>query len=218
MIDWHIQSRSHACQSCGQGFRNQTPYHTLLSDGPQEYLRQDICAQCWETQYLDARDRKGFISHWQGLYEAPPASAPDAIQKDTAESLLRKLIERNDPVYLPATFILAVILERKRLLRVKEQLRQGGRRIFIYEQPKTGDLFTIPDPDLQLDQLESVQRQVGDLLEHGLKALGGTPSAAVTGEVPVVAVDPVVTDAEKPAASSADPVTEPLAPTTEVNT
>ncbi|MBI1839360.1 MAG: hypothetical protein HYR88_00715 [Verrucomicrobia bacterium] len=194
MIEWHIQSRSHACQSCGQEFRDHASYHTLLFDERQEYHRQDICLQCWETQYRDARDRKGFISHWQGVYEAPPASPPDPIQKDTAETLLRKLMERNDPVYLPATFILAVMLERKRLLRVKEQLRQGARRIFIYEQPRTGDLFSIPDPDLQLDQLENVQRQVGDLLEHGLRAEGEAISPApdgpvVTGGPPAMATE-----------------------------
>ena len=60
------------------------------------------------------------------------------------------------------------MLERKRLLKVKEQISRDNRRIFIYEHPKTGDLFTIVDPDLQLNQLEAVQRDVAQLLEHGL--------------------------------------------------
>ena len=60
------------------------------------------------------------------------------------------------------------MLERKRLLKVKEQLVRDGRRVFVYEDPRTGDVFTIIDPDLQLDQLEQVQRDVGTLLEHGL--------------------------------------------------
>jgi len=29
------------------------------------------------------------------------------------------------------------MLERKRLLRVKEQLKRDGKRVFVYEQPKT---------------------------------------------------------------------------------
>ena len=115
----------------------------------------------------DARDRAGFISHWQGIYEAP-APPVDAIQKDTAETLLRKLIEQNDPRYAPAGYILAVMLERKRVLKVKEQVVRDGKRVFIYEQPGTGDVFTIADPDLRLDQLEAVQRDVAALLEHGL--------------------------------------------------
>jgi hypothetical protein len=95
-----------------------------------------------------------------------PTSEP--IQKDTAETLLRKLIELNQPQYMPAGFILAVMLERKRLLKVKEQFMRDGQRVFIYEHPKTGDVFTITDPDLRLDQLNDVQRDVAALLEHGL--------------------------------------------------
>ena len=60
------------------------------------------------------------------------------------------------------------MLERKRILKVKEQIIREGQRIFIYEQPKTGDVFTIADPNLRLDQLEQVQRDVAALLEHGL--------------------------------------------------
>jgi len=107
------------------------------------------------------------ISHWQGVYEAPPP-VTEAIQKDTAETLLRKLIEQNDPQHAPAAYILAVMLERKRILKVKEQVVRDGQRIFIYEHPKTGDVFTIADPNLRLDQLELVQRDVAALLEHGL--------------------------------------------------
>ena len=168
MTEWNIQSRAHACTACGKSFADKEAYHTLLFDERADFHRLDICQSCWQKQYSDGgRDRKGFVSYWQGVYEAPVPQA-EAIQKETAESLLRKLIELNDPHYIPAGYILAVMLERKRLLRVKEQLVRDGHRVFIYEQPKTGDVFTIVDPNLQLNQLEQVQHDVAALLEHGL--------------------------------------------------
>ena len=91
---------------------------------------------------------------------------PEAIQKETAETVLRRLIERNDPAEAAATFILAVMLERKRILKVKDQLRIEDRRVFVYEHGGTGDVFTIADPELRLDQLGDVQRDVARLLEH----------------------------------------------------
>ena len=166
MNDWNIQSRAHACEACQQPFTDKQPYHTVLSDQKSDFFRQDVCAQCWQTQFADAASRAGFISHWQGVYEAPPP-VTEPIQKETAETLLKKLIELNDPRYIPAGFILAVMLERKRVLKVKEQIVRDGRRVFIYEQPKTGEVFTITDPALRLDQLEEVQRDVAQLLEHG---------------------------------------------------
>ena len=156
----------------------------MLFEERAELRRSDICADCWEKQFNEARDRKGFISHWQGVYNAPPAQTPDAIQKETAETLLRKLIELNDPKNIPAGYILAVMLERKRILKIKDQFTRDGLRVFIYEQPKTGDIFTIVDPNLQLNQLQQVQHDVAALLEHGL--IPTVPPAEVTA--PEVAI------------------------------
>ncbi len=194
MTDWNIQSRAHACEACGKSFANQETYHTLLFDDKACFRRSDICESCWEKQYSEgARERKGFVSYWQGIFEAP-APPDEAIKKETAESLLRKIIELNDPRYIPAAFILAVMLERKRLLKIKEQIVRDTQRVFVYEQPGTGDLFTIADPGLQLNQLEQVQHDVAELLEHGLNP----PAAALTppdpstpaGTCPDTSVDP----------------------------
>ena len=183
MNEWNIQSRGHACQSCNAPFADRQPYHTILFDEKKDFLRTDVCEKCWREQFSESRDRKGFISCWVGEYEAPPPPT-EVIQKENAETLLRKLIELNDPKYAAASFILAVMLERKRILKVKEQVRSEGRRIFVYEHPKNGDVFTIPDPDLQLNQLDEVQRDVAHLLEHGLPVENQPAPAAAAEPVP----------------------------------
>lgn len=196
MNDWNIQSRAHQCQACGRSFADKETYHTLLFDEKQDYLRQDVCDACWQKQFSQgANERKGFISYWHGVYEAPPAAAPEAIQKESAETLLRKLMELKEPKYAAASFILAVMLERKRLLKVKEQIRNEGRRIIIYEQPKTGDIFTIPDPDLQLNQLEQVQHDVAALLEHGLPEQAPPAAAAIESAPPTPPSPPEASEA-----------------------
>ena len=189
MNEWNIQSRAHACEACAQPFADKQPYHTLLLDETPLLRRSDICEPCWQKQSTgDAASRAGFISHWQGIFEVPPPQV-DAIQKENAETILRKLIEQNDPTHAPAAFILAVMLERKRILKVKEQIVRDGQRVFIYEQPKTGDIFTIADPNLRLDQLEAVQRDVAMLLEQGVNPVAAPSenvfeAVAQTAEIP----------------------------------
>jgi hypothetical protein len=57
------------------------------------------------------------------------------------------------------------MLERKRVLKqVKFESRNGGRRVLIYEQGSTGDVFIVPDPQLRLHELENVQNEVAELL------------------------------------------------------
>src|SRR5712671_284703 len=178
MTEWNIQSRAHSCQACGRPFADKQSYHTLLSDEKAGYQRLDVCEPCWTTQYSQgATSRKGFVSHWQGVFEIP-AARPDPIQRETAETLLRKLVQLNDPKHGASCFILAVMLERKRLLKVKDQVQQDGRRIFLYEQPSTGDVFSIADPDLRLGQLDAVQRDVAQLLEQGLNPSPGAVQTA----------------------------------------
>ena len=205
MNEWNIQSRAHACEVCAQPFADQQPYRTILFEEAKELRRSDICEPC-ALKAGELRSRPGYISHWHGIYEAPPAQPVEAIQKETAETVLRKVIEQNDPQHAPAAYILAVMLERKRILKVKEQFRREGQRIFVYEQPKTGDIFTIADPNLRLDQLEQVQHDVAQLLEHGLNPPAAEAPPVIPNEGEATEEQPLATGPETEAA--AEPVTE----------
>jgi hypothetical protein len=225
MNDWNIQARAHACQPCGKGFSDRQPYHTVLFDAKHEVQRVDMCEACWKHREGDgARDRKGFISHWQGVYEVPPPAAPEAIRKENAETLLRKIMELNDPKYMAASYILAVMLERKRILKVKEQFHREGQRVFVYEQPRTADVFTIPDPGLQLNQLEQVQREVAALLEHGSLTPPPPPEVSSTSAVSPTEGDPTEGDPTEgdpiqatPAEATPGAETPPTSPTGEAS-
>lgn len=193
MFEWHIQSRAHKCQKTGKPFEDGEVFHTVLLHADEAYERLDLSTEAWKESCDEILSRPGYVSHWKGKYHQPPAAAPEAIRKGDAEVLLRELVALGNPDYGAALFILAVMLERKRVLRVKQQVQEVGHRIFIYEHPRSGDVFMIRDPELQLDQLETVQSEVGRLLEEGLPA---TELVAASGE----------------------PVEEPFNPSSEVST
>jgi len=210
MIDWNIQIRARACQACHRGFADKEPYYTVLFDHKHGLERLDVCEACWLAQHSQgATDRKGFISFWQGVFNVPPLAPPEPIQKENAESLLRKLVAENNPATAPSRYILAAMLERKRLFKVKAQTVQDGQRVTVYEHPKTGDVFTIPDLDLHLSQLEAVQRQVSELLLHGFNPPAPSP------ETPAAPADAAATSEESAAANDAaeSAASEPGAPT-----
>jgi hypothetical protein len=179
MLEWNIQPRAHACQDCGRAFKKGESLHTLLFDERQAYRRLDVCEGCWQAQHAQGDNhRRGFVSHWVSQYEPPPPEPPEPIARENAESLLRKLAARNAPEFTGSVFVLAVMLERKRVLKAKAQTREGDRRILIYEHARTGEVFPIVDPELRLDQLDTVQREVAQLLERGLPAESNPPPAA----------------------------------------
>ena len=94
---------------------------------------------------------------------ASPKS-PEPLPRENAEQLFRRLIASKNPP-ANACYVLAAMLERKRLLKqVKTESLNDRKRVLIYEQPATGDVFVVPDPQLRLGELETVQNEVAQLL------------------------------------------------------
>ncbi len=160
MTEWDIQSRADACAACQRPFVDKDTYHTLLSMNAGGYMRRDLCEACFT-----ATSREGVLSYWQGEYKVPPPPPPEPIQKETAETLLRKLVESTDPTHAAARYILAVMLERKRILKHRDTaLEPNGNELLVYEHARTGESFTIPDPHLRLNHLMQVQDEIAALL------------------------------------------------------
>ena len=87
-------------------------------------------------------------------------------------------METDDPAKRNVIFILAVMLERRRILVEKEvQMPEGtGQKIRVYEHKQTGESFVVPDPQLKLKEIETVQREVMELL--GISPPAGKAAAA----------------------------------------
>ena len=133
-------------------------------------------------------------------------------------SLLQHMIEENEPYTENARYILALMLERKRILTptaVKET--EQGRMLF-YENRKTGDAFVIRDPQLRLDEVAGVQEEVATLLGFGgpdspppksskTKAKGSAEPAPE--EVAPTVEEPSTNTAETPAEPESPPASEP---------
>jgi len=179
MTEWDIQSRSDACTGCRRPFADKEAYQTLLSVEAAGYTRRDLCGTCFA-----GAPRDGVISYWQGEYKVPVPPAPEPIQKENAETLLRKLVESTDPSHVATRYILAVMLERKRILKHRDTVHgENGDELLVYEHARTGESFTLPDPHLRLDQLVQVQQEVAALLHPAAESAKAEP---VNGRSPSV--------------------------------
>ncbi|NUN92608.1 MAG: hypothetical protein HUU04_02375 [Verrucomicrobiae bacterium] len=167
MEEWKIQPRGEACSACRRPFEPKEICHTVLADRAGQLLREDLCETCWLAQGgADVRARVGVISTWQGAYEPPAPPPPDPLPRQDAESILRRMMARELPEEAEARYILAVMLERKRVFRHRET-RGGEPPLLVYEHAATGEAFLIPDPRLRLDQIAAVQQRVAAMLTGG---------------------------------------------------
>jgi len=167
--DWTIQSRSTQCAATNAQFAEGEHFYTLLFLEKGGFRREDLCEQAFRTRDEGVPP----FSFWRSKFEPPPPAEPEAVSKQTAEDLLRSYMLETGPEHANARYILALMLERKRLLREVEVKRGGDDSLTrIYEHVRTGEVFVVPDPQLRLDQVEQIQAQVAGLL--------GAP-AAITG-------------------------------------
>lgn len=160
--DWNIQRCGGKCVACETAFQEKQSYMSTLAVTGDVYERRDFCEVCWAKP-----DVGKMVSHsaWKGAFRLPEPPAKEVLKKENAESLLRKYMETGDPVNKNVVYVLAVMLERKRIFIERDiQLKDDGTQILVYEYRKTGEVFMIPDPRLKLGQLESVQTEVAALL------------------------------------------------------
>ena len=182
--DWTIQSRSPHCTVTGIAFNEGEYFYTLLFNEKEGFRREDMC----EEAFKNRGDSPAPFSFWRSKFELPPPAAPEPVSRQTAEDLLRTYMLESGIEHANARYILALMLERKRLLREVEVKRgNDGSLTRIYEHVKSGEVFVIPDPQLRLDQVEQVQMQVASLL--------GAPAQNAPAPLPIES------DAEVPSPS-----------------
>jgi hypothetical protein len=167
--DWNIRSRGHVCSICQKPLVDKSPVVSALKETGGGYERHDCHPECWKSASLDWEP----FSQWDGVYLAPVREEKkEPLKKEDAGELMRKLITLDDPAMKNVVYVLAVMLERSKILVERDAKPQpDGTILRVYEDRKNGDTFVILDPRIRLENLAEVQSQVVALLS-GTKTLG----------------------------------------------
>jgi hypothetical protein len=153
---WEVKSRSTACLATEKEFKEGETILSRLVNTKEGMLREDYCQEAWSQEL-----KKDALFYWKTKFRLPPPKKEEAFKEENAEEFLREMITRNDPSLMNTLFILAVLLERKRLLIERGvQRNPDGQPVRIYEHKDSGETFFILDPELSLDQVADVQEEV----------------------------------------------------------
>ena len=199
---WHVRSRSRECAATGTPFTDGETIITALYPDPESsgYLRRDFTTTAWTE--LPADSEKPF-SFWKTIYSAPADHQNQSAEaKLSPEEILHRLVEEDEEHTENTRYILAVMLERRKLLRETDHQRTPTGILRVYEHRKTGEVYLIRDPDIPLDQVEAVQQEVSILLENN----GRLPQPAA------------IEDTADSATEQTEPAEEPAAETTAEHT
>jgi hypothetical protein len=199
---WSIRSRSHHCALSERPFVEGETFHTAIyfDSKTGDYLRRDIGLDVWKQELSERKP----IAYWRTLYSPTiTEQKPEVTSKESAMTLLQRFIEEGDPSTENARYILALMLERKRILSNTATKEVDGQRMLFYENKKTGEVFLVRDPELLLTELAELQDEVAMLLGFGGPAAEAAKSVGMSftpegklikDEPPEVAAEPSQTD------------------------
>ncbi|MES2981354.1 MAG: hypothetical protein V4727_03490 [Verrucomicrobiota bacterium] len=161
---WHVRNRSRECSITQTPFTEGQPIVTALFPDPESsgYVRKDFSETAWAER---SPEEEAPFSSWRTKFQPTPANDNQpVVTKQSAEELLKELVE-DDLEYTENTrYILAVMLERQKILRETDTQPTASGILRIYEHRKTGEVFIVKDPNIPLDQVEKIQLEVMELL------------------------------------------------------
>jgi hypothetical protein len=177
---WHVRSRSRECAATQRAFIDGETIVTALFPDPESsgYVRRDYCLDAWKDLPEDAE--KPF-SFWKTTFAGPAnLQTEEHSERLSPEEILVRLVEEDEDHTENTRYILAVMLERKKILRETDHQRTPNGILRVYEHRKTGEIYLIRDPDIPLSEVESVQNEVFILLENN----GRSPEPVIPEETP----------------------------------
>ncbi len=165
---WHLRTRSHQCAHTQEKFTDgQVIIAVIDRDLSDEgWLRRDYSLAGWQA--CGAEAQRAF-SHWKTTYKAPQATEKPAMLKESPLMLLRRLVDEDQESTENVRFILAVMLERQKILRETDCQPMPSGVLRVYEHRREGDIFLIRDPNVPLDQVEQIQAEVMALLDENAR-------------------------------------------------
>jgi hypothetical protein len=208
--DWKIRATQARCEATGEAFADGETFFTCIFEDPESdgFLRRDYSSNAWKEirKSLDPQP----YSFWKSTYKAPVLEEKKAEGEDASvEAMLRRFITEDDPATENARYILALMLERKKILIHADTKEAGTHTLMFYEHAGNGEVFIVADPHLRLDEVENVQREVAARLAAEEQRLRESASEPV-GEVTDAVAEGGENEAEDDGEQASQPEDEPV--------
>lgn len=158
-MDWSIKSLSRASFVSGQAFTPGEKVTCVIFRGPEGVQRADLT----ETEAREWQPPGEVLGRWSRKAEDESAAAKRRLALASAEEVFLAFIQEpggagpDKDVLLQ---LLALMIERKRLLRPQGRPADGRQR---YWHPRLQQEFSVPHQELTVERLAAFQEQLHHL-------------------------------------------------------
>lgn len=155
MTDYQIQASTRRCARTGREIRPGEKYHSVLIEQSGSLSRQDFSMEAWQGP------PPGAFGHWLGRLPAGDRPRRQPIDDDLLIECLSRLEGEASQDRASFRYVVALLLMRRRRLRLEEVREgEGGREVMILRDVKGGRRHEVEAPGLSEGELEAVQDEV----------------------------------------------------------
>lgn len=158
MLDYEIQRCSRRCAATDRELKNGEVCYSVLAVEGGQVVRRDYSAAAWQ------RPPEGAIGWWKSNVVDPNAGRPHWAPNDVMLSYFERLME--DPSAEDARYVLALLLVRRRVLRVEGHEKDAAARETLVLHCSRNDCEyrvteLLPSPE----RAAAIQERLAELLQ-----------------------------------------------------
>jgi len=159
--EYKIESSARQCSQCDRAFGVGEEYYSAVVETEEEsrLARRDFCPACWQP------DTQTFFSFWKtSVPEPEPTRGPRLIDFTRLLRLFERLEQAEENRRF--RYVLALVLMRKRRLRLVSLRRLGGRAEVLTLREVGGDRqHTVQNPGLSDEEIQGVADRLREILD-----------------------------------------------------
>ncbi|MDR0361946.1 MAG: hypothetical protein LBJ46_04585 [Planctomycetota bacterium] len=171
---WRIGRGSRTCAATGEGIAPGETFYSALVERGDDFERRDYAAAAWPDV-----DKTGFFSYWKNK----PRSGKDGpakrkIDYDRLLAFYDDLAPVTEPRRLLFRYVLALILARRRILRLDATRRTPEGEVLVLYDKRTRETTELCAPEATAEELRETETALANLFDYDADSAGNAPPPA----------------------------------------
>ena len=157
---WHIARSTRTCAGSGEPIPAGIPFFSALIESGETFERRDFLPEAWS-----GADKALFFSYWKNKGVEAGEEKRRSVDYDRLLAFFDSLEGAEEPQKRLFRYVLALILVRRRRLRLEDAGRvEGGDRLVLHDRRREG-MVEIIAPEASREELAAVQAKLNELFE-----------------------------------------------------
>jgi hypothetical protein len=158
VTDYQIQANTRICAETGRPLEVGEKYYTALLEEGDRFIRKDFSLEAWQGP------PPGAFSFWTGRIPKPEDNQKPRFDDDLLEECFYRLEGQTDPSRVNFRYVVALLLIRRRRLKLEQTVVENGEEKTTVRCSRTGEKYQVTNPRLTEEGMAQVQEEVFKVL------------------------------------------------------